>query len=210
MLSIPNDDEGAMTENWMQTDEVEDVFGSIRHAIRTADFVTEDPQAWKWVILALHSALQGACVCHLTTGAQPLGAVTPRNANEWLTHFEESCGNPKAMPPETRLMALPDLLKAVRKPSSSGGGGDTPGVTVSDSELSWLRRFHYEFRNQFTHFAPTGWSIEVSGIPAIANLVARIIGDILQIGWAFRHLEPAQLRSMQLDIERLARIKWPA
>ncbi|MCJ9754637.1 hypothetical protein MOV61_28305 [Neorhizobium sp. BETTINA12A] len=199
-----------MAENWIRTDEAEDVAGSIRHVIRAAQFVREDSLAWKWVVMALHSALQGACVCHLTTTAAPVGAVTERNAGEWLTYFEDSRTNPNAEPPKTHLMGLPDLLKAVRKPSSAGDGSNVAGIAISESELSWLHRFHREIRNQFTHFEPMGWSIEVSGIPEIAKLVARIIGDILRTGWAFRHQDRAQREEMQRSLHTLKTIEWPS
>jgi hypothetical protein len=44
-------------------------------------------------------------------------------------------------------------------------------------------------RNQFTHLESVGldWSLEVSGIPEIAALMAQIIGDLLGAGWGFRH-----------------------
>lgn len=105
-----------MSELWVRTDEAEDVAGSIRHALICMNLVKDDDQAWKWAILALHGALQGACVCHLTTTAQPVGAVTPKNAVEWFTYFEETRENQQLEPPMTRLMNMPDLLKAVRKP----------------------------------------------------------------------------------------------
>lgn len=199
-----------MAEHWIHTDEAEDVAGSLRHAMRAAQFVGEDAQAWKWVAMALHSALQGACVCHLTTTAIPLGAVTERNACEWLAYFEDSRTNPNAKPPKTHLMGLPDLLKAVRKPYSAGNRSNAAGIAISDSELGWLRRFHEDIRNQFVHFEPMGWSIEVSGIPEIATLVARIIGEVLQIGYAFRHQERARREEMQQSLQSLALIKWPA
>ena len=196
-------------ENWIQTDEAADVAGSVRHAIRAAQFVCEDPLAWKWVAMALHSALQGACVCHLTTTAAPVGAVTERNAGEWLTYFEESRTDPKAKPPKTYLMALPELLKAVRKPPSAGDGSNDVGVAISESELHWLRRFHMEIRNQFAHFEPKGWSIEVSGVPDIAKLIARVIGDILQIGWAFRHHDSAQRQELRGSLNTIGTMDWP-
>lgn len=199
-----------MAQKWIRTDEAEDVLGSIRHAIRAAQFVGEDPLAWKWVALALHSALQGACVCHLTTTARPVGAVTQHNEGEWLAYFEESRTNSMAKPPKTYLMDLPDLLKAVRKPYSSGDGSNVVGVAISESELSWLTRFHKEIRNEFVHFKPIGWSIEVSGIPEIAKLVARVIGDCLQFGWAFRHQDRLQREEMQRSLNALASIEWPA
>lgn len=198
-----------MVENWIQTDENEDIAGSIRHVIRAAQFVREDSLAWKWVVIALHSALQGACVCYLTTTAAPIGAVTKRNTREWVAYFEDSRTNPNAVPPKTYLMCLPDLLKAVRKPNSAGHGSNAAGIAISESELNWLIRFHNDFRNQFTHFEPMGWSIEVSGIPEIAQLVARIIGDILRTGWAFRHLDRARCEEMQRILHALETIEWP-
>jgi hypothetical protein len=199
-----------MAENWIRTDEADDVAGSIRHAIRVAQFVGEDPLAWKWVVMALHSALQGACVCHLTTTAAPVGAVTNRNADEWLVYFEDSRTDPNAKPPKTHLMGLPDLLTAVGKPHSAGDRSNAAGVAISESELRWLRRFHKDIRNQFVHFEPMGWSIEVSGIPEIAKLVARIIGEILRIGWAFRHQDLAQREEMERSLQTLALIEWSA
>lgn len=199
-----------MVESWIRTDESADVAGSIRHVIRVAQFVRDDPLAWKWVVIALHSALQGACVCHLTTTAAPLGAVTQRNAREWLTYFEDSRIDPNAKPPKTRLMGLPDLLSAVRKPRSAGDRSNDVGISISDSELRWLRRFHEDIRNQFVHFEPTSWSIEVSGIPELAKLIAHIIEEILQVGWAFRHQDAAQLFEIQESLCAMTQIEWPA
>lgn len=198
-----------MEENWIRTDEVEDVAGSIRHIIRSAQFVDEDCQAWKWMAIALHSALQGACVCHLTTTAVPVGAVTESNKREWLTYFENSRTNSNAEPPRTRLMNLPDLLKTVRKPHSAGDGSNVAGIAITDSELCWLRRFHNDIRNQFVHFEPMGWSIEVSGIPKIATLVARIITEMEQIGYAFRHLDKIQRKELHRNLQTLASIGCP-
>jgi hypothetical protein len=198
-----------MAENWIRANEVKDVTGSIRHVIRTARFLNEDPDAWKWVTLALHSALQGACVCHLTTTAVPVGAVTESNTRKWLAYFEKVRTDPNAKAPQTYLMPLPGLLEAVRKPYSAGDRSNAAGIAISDSELAWLLRIHEQLRNQFVHFGPMGWSIEVSGIPDVAKLIARIIGDMLSIGWAFRHMEIDEREEMQRSLRTLALIEWP-
>lgn len=197
-----------MAENWIRTDESGDVAGSIRHVLLVSRFVKEDPLAWKWIILALHSALQGACVCHLTTTFTPVGAVTEKNALEWLEYIDASRANPKAKRPKTYLMALPDLLKAVRKPNSAGDRSNAVGIEISDAELRWLQRFHNDVRNQFVHFEPTGWSLEVSGIPELAKLVTRIIEEILQVGWAFRFQEHHQRGMMLRNLREIALIEW--
>jgi hypothetical protein len=193
---------------WVQTDEAEDVAGSLRHALRCVNYVADDPQAWKWAALALHSALQGACVCHLTTSFAPVGAVTPRNAVEWIAYAEQSRTDPDAKPPRTQLMALPDLLKAVRKPNSVGDRSYDAGIAISDPELAWLKRFHDSVRNQFVHFEPMGWSLEVSGIPEIGVLVARIIGEILAISYGFRHQDRAWREALAADLARLSSPRW--
>lgn len=197
-------------ELYIQTDEAEDVAGSIRHALRCADFVSEDPQTWKWGILALHSALQGACVCHLTTTAAPVGAVTKRNAIEWLRYLNESGRDQNTKPPKTELMRLPDLLKAVRKQGAAGGFANSAPIEISDSELGLLTHIHSEIRNQFVHFAPRGWSIEMSGVPQIAQIIARIIKDIDDCGWAFRHLDSTKKNAMILDLKHLTEAVWSA
>ncbi len=82
--------------------------------------------------------------------------------------------------------------------------------------LSPLCRFpepsvlHHTIRNQFVHFAPMGWSIEVSGIPAAAALVARLVGDIVVIGWAFRHQDRSWREALADDLAALSRPDWPS
>ena len=196
-------------ETWIRIDEAEDVAGSLRHVLHAAALINADSQAWKWVVLALHSALQGACVCHLTTTAAPVGAVTERNASEWLTYFEASRNDSGALAPKTHLMALPDLLKAVRKPRSAGDLSNDAGIALADAELAWLTRLHDTVRNQFVHLAPMGWSIEVSGMSAVAALVARIVGDIAGAGWAFRHQERPWRVALAGDLAALSLPDWP-
>jgi len=194
----------AETETWLRTDEAEDVAASVRHALRCRGVVEEDPQAWKWIALALHAALQGALVGHLVTTASPLGAVTDRNAQEWADYFEAARTDPTLRPPKTKLLDLPGLIKSARKPGSCGNGEDAVVVQITECELQWLRRFHGEVRNQFVHFEPMGWSLEVSGLPAMAALVSRIIGETLEMGWAFRHKDAAWRHALRRDLSALA------
>lgn len=197
------EDDYAMAANWLTTCEADDVAGSVRHAIRTAAGVAEDPQSWKWVALALHSALQGACICHLTTTAAPIGALTKVSTEEWLAYFEESRTNPDMKPPLTKLLTLPALLKAIRKPNAAGDRSNSDGIALSDKDLNWLRHFHDVVRNQFVHFEPMGWSLEVSGIPGIAGVISRIINDIVELGWAFRHQDADWLADLRENLARL-------
>lgn len=198
-----------MTEStfFWETSEAEDVAGSIRHALRCWKIADEDKHVWKWVILALHSAVQGACVCHLVTTAEPVGAVTKKNAREWIAYFEEIRTNPSAERPKTELMNLPQLLKAIQNENSSKREAGEKEINISQSEYRWLKRIHDSLRNPLTHFAPAGMYVELSGMPNLAHLIARIIQDILDNGWAFRHLTDEQRDALKNDLEKLSKMK---
>lgn len=180
-------------DNWLRVDEATDVLGSLRHCLRCRTIAQDDQLAWKWFMLALHSALQGACVCHLTTTTQPIGPLTKRNTEEWLTWLENGNTGPA---PKVYLLPLPDLLKRVRKVNSAGDGSNSFQVIISDQDLAWLTGFHEVLRNQFVHFEPMGWSVELSGLPSLSKLVARVIADISKCGWGFRHLNEDQKSEM--------------
>ena len=107
-------------------------------------------------------------------------------------------------------MNLPDLLKAIRRAHSAGDGSNVSGIVLSDSDLTWLKRFHEDLRNQFTHFEPQGWSIELSGIPGLAKLISRVIGDIANVGWAFRHKDGAWKSSLAENLQKLAALQLNA
>jgi hypothetical protein len=200
-MVLRDDDVGGQ---WLHTDEDEDVAASIRHALRSLRFVSDDIQAWKWVALSLHSALQGACVCHLVTTAVPIGAVTKQNAKEWISYFEACRDDEEVRPPRTYLLSLPDLLKEVRKPHSAGDRSNECGIAITDSELAWLRRFHDEIRNQFSHFEPRGWTVEISGLPQLGSVISRIIRDVLLAGWAFRHTDDRWKARLLTDLKTLS------
>jgi hypothetical protein len=197
---------GQPRSRWLRTDEAEDVASSIRHCIACYCLIEQDEHAWKWVALSLHSALQGACVCHLVTTFVPVGAVTKKNTKEWVAYVEASRDDRKLKAPATTLLNLPDLLKKARKPRSAGDGGNASGIAISDSELAWLRRFHNDIRNEFTHFSPKGWAIEVSGIPKLTDLAVRIISDVSSAGWAFRHQDDDWRESFASHLRELRRV----
>ena len=192
-----------MDDQMLITDEAEDVAGSIRHALLSLSNTTRDPQSWKWALLALHSALQGACVCHLITTLPPIGVVSEKDTAKWLVYFNARRTDPQTERPKTYLMKFPQLLTAVSKPHSAGDRSNASGIEISDKELRWLKRIDTEIRNQFVHFAPMGWSIEVSGIPDLAKLVARIVREIEGYGWAFRHKDAAWRNALLVDLKKL-------
>ena len=48
---------------YFETDEIEEMINSLEQAYKAALDLTASTINWKWVTLAMHSAVQGACVC---------------------------------------------------------------------------------------------------------------------------------------------------
>ena len=189
--------------SWLQTDEAEDVAGSIRHCIASLQLAASDEQAFKWVLLSLHSALQGACVCHLATTFPPIGVATRANEAEWLKWAEDSRATPDLPQPKTYVAKLPELLKRIRRPHSAGDRSNATGIGLSDTDLQWWTRIHGAIRNQFTHFAPRSWSIELSGISGLVFLTTRLISEMCDASWAFRHQDESWMLALRSDLGKL-------
>ena len=95
-------------QTWLRTDEIEEFIDGLEHSAMFAKQLTDDVKFWKWLIIALHSALQGACVCalrdHDTTGVEVLERRSWREMLHWLQ--VDSRENPCAPVPEQRLAPL--------------------------------------------------------------------------------------------------------
>jgi len=144
-----------MTDHWLQTDEREDVITSLAMLDVSLNQVEKDVAAWKWVVIATHSALQSAIGFHLRTGNNFLVAKQ-EDAKAWLRAHEE--GTPY---PEMMMDRFPNLYRKLKQNEIEGfkfvpHGSQGPSIKKIN-----------KFRNEFIHFMPKGWSIEISGMPRI-------------------------------------------
>ncbi len=136
---------------------------------------------------------------------RPVGALSERNTADWLRWFSGETP-PEDGPPKAYLAELPILLKKIRKDGCSGDQQPGSAIGLSDSELQHLIHLHSEVRNQLIHYEPISWSLDVSGLGVITPLIARIVTDILNFGWAFRHESEDWCSQLRVDLEELARV----
>lgn len=149
---------GTDSEHYLRFDEIEDVLSSLNLLVLVARLVRKHPAYWKWIIVAAHDALQGSMVCALndTSGVNFLAEKSARKTLEWHNKLE---GNV----PDQRLADFESLLARCQDKSLME---DEP-LVVTEEQLKDVIRLHAEFRNNFSHFTPMGWSIEVAGLPRI-------------------------------------------
>jgi hypothetical protein len=155
--------------DWVRFNEQEDVIASTDLLALVVPTLRTKPTNWKWVILAAHSGLQGALVCAIqdSTGTSVL---KKQSATEMLLAWLE---NPVGVHPFQYLESYPGL-------SNKKCRNKYPESKVIVQQLKDLKKLHNEFRNNFTHFAPMQWSIEVAGLPRIAKAAVDMIEEAMQ------------------------------
>lgn len=155
-----------MKEHWLQTDEREDLIASLQMLGASCDRAMTDLSAWKWAVIGTHSALQSTMAFHLGFGNDLLVA-RQEDAHAWLTAHEE--GTPY---PELLMDSFLGLYAKLKRHLILGYQFAPRGQ--QGGSVKRLNRY----RNEFTHFMPKGWSIEVSGLPSICLDCLAIIDDL--------------------------------
>lgn len=160
-------DQQSNLPEWVRTDEWADFCSSLEHLGSSLANVSENPQEWKWAIIACHSAVQGALVCVLSgsAGIGCLDNASITRVSEWI---ERSRSNPDLEAPLERLADFMSLVERAYDPNYMNEFGGAP-MPLDQAQMDDLRSLH-ELRNQFIHFRPQSWSIEITGLPRIMRV----------------------------------------
>lgn len=111
--------------------------------------------AWKWVIIALHGALYGFAICALK-GTDP----------DRVTYTTKS---------GKKLISFNKALKRCQKPEYMHMLATSKCLQLTDEQNESIHYLKDTFRNNFEHFIPKSWYIELHGIPKIVIDVLDVI-----------------------------------
>lgn len=162
---------------YLRVDEREDAINALEHAVETALTLEDNPLNWKWVIVAIHNALQGALVCTMS-GTDGTGALSDKSRKEMWEWFEASRTDPDAPFPVEWLADPLKLYERAKDPAYMQEFGGEPLRTTQEQDDD-VKRLN-NLRIGFAHFTPKGWSIESVGLPRIV-LNATAIIEILML-----------------------------
>lgn len=113
------------------------------------------PIRWKWAIIALHQTLYGFAVC-----------ATKQTDSSWSL---KKPGNPSS-----QLISIWVALKRAQDPEWIKSRIWNP-LVLSEDERNSINKIIKNFRNEFEHFGPGSYSIEISGMPMLFLHVTRVI-----------------------------------
>jgi hypothetical protein len=175
---------------YLRTDEEFEAVNAMQMATKFASNLAEDLQLWRWVIIALHNAAQGIMVLSLRHG-NGLLALTDESYSAWMAAYAKNVA-----PPPEKLDSYLNLYKKVKHKAWGQVSGNIRFVPVG-TEGGDIKRLN-SLRNEFIHFTPKGWSLEVDGLPRIALATATLISFLaLQTQNVFWHSPEARQRLLE-------------
>lgn len=164
---------------YLRTDEEFEAANAMQMAAQFASGLETDIHLWRWVVIALHNAAQGVMVLSLRHG-NGLLALSAESYSEWMAAYEKD-----ETPPPEKLDSYLNLYKKVKHQEIGQIGGNARFVPYG-SEGRDIKRLN-KLRNEFIHFTPKSWSLEINGLPRICLSTAKLISflalETMNIFW---------------------------
>ena len=176
----------ARARRWLRTDEYINTERALRKAVETIPLVRRDVLEWKWLLEALHGAIQGIFVLALTRG-NGLLTLKSSHAAAWLKAYESGGPWPKKLDLEYFL----DLYAKVKEHVLRGSAFSiTLGHDKAFEKLNNLR-------NGFVHFGAQAWSIELAGLPSICLRALEVADAVTHTPGSVRWRSAAQSKRVR-------------
>ena len=164
---------------WLHTDEYEEAVSALEFVLEASSRLATDVSRWRWVIIALHNGLQGFMVIALrqTDGSGPV-------PDDVIDRILAAHRAKQPQPPERlhKFLVLYRLLRSRRMDRFVQSKRFQPLGTQSKS----VCRLN-QLRNEFIHFTPKGWTLELVGLPHICldclNVIQFLKSDSGNIFW---------------------------
>ncbi len=169
-MNLPNPD-------FIRTDEYYDFVDTLEFCLESLTRTKQSDAHWKWVIISLHNALQGALVCVLK-GTDDFGIMNKKSAEKMYEWHEQRRKGKQTPYPKMHLANTMELLERASRSQYMSEFNGMP-ISLTSQQKKDFSLLNTDLRNQFTHFAPSGWSIEKEGLPRIILNMIDIIEQLM-------------------------------
>ncbi|MCK7518843.1 MAG: hypothetical protein MZV64_14495 [Ignavibacteriales bacterium] len=145
------------------------------------------PQNWKWVIITLHSAIYGFAV----------SACKGMNSDSVITKTKSG---------HERLIDFDEALKRCQDPTWMLVNINYEEFKFSSSQLKSIRKLHKVLRNNFEHFTPKSWSIELHYLPDMVYDCLEVIRLLIiysDVSWRLRGVKLKRVKSILYQSKRI-------
>lgn len=172
---------------WVRFSEESNALDFLEKAYRFIKETEHDKTAWKWVVICLHGALYGFAICACKG-----------------TNFENvTFRNKKG---ELKLITFNKTLEMCQDHNIMKMLSHSQNLILTPSQKNSVRRLKKELRNNFEHYIPSGWSIEIHGMPMIAIDVLDIIKFLATQTYTHINLAQAQIKKIKSYVYQSKRL----
>lgn len=165
-----------MNEN-LDTDETREAVFSLEFVAEIAPSVVDDVYRWKWVIIALHNSVQAFMVMALRESTN-VRVLTKKSAKKLSDSLHQFSQGGEFTWPEERLDQFLNLYDKTKGEAMTQNvfGRKFEAQDIHDKSMKMLN----EVRNDFIHFVPKRWNLEVNGLPSVCLACLDVIHFL---GW---------------------------
>ncbi|MCU0342402.1 MAG: hypothetical protein MUF28_01115 [Ignavibacterium sp.] len=172
---------------WIRFDEQTNALDYLEKCFSFLKTVEYEPQNWKWVIITLHSALYGFAV----------SACKGMNSDSVITRTKSG---------HERLVDFDEALKRCQDPTWMRVNINYEEFKFSHNQLKSIRKLHKALRNNFEHFTPKSWSIELHSFPDMVYdcfEVIRLLIIYSDVSWGLRGVKLKRVKSIIYQSKRI-------
>jgi hypothetical protein len=165
-------------EKWLRLSEEKNAIDYLEKAAIFIKSVSKNYNDWKWVIIGLHGALYGFAIA-ACRGTDSRSVVTKKG----------------------RLISFWQALQRCQDQNHMKMLIHSKHLILTENQKESIEVLKSEFRNEFEHFKPKGWSIEIHGMPEIAIDVLEVIRFLSLETNTYVHLDEADRNRIEQLIE---------
>lgn len=176
-----------ISAQWIRFDEQTNALDYLEKCFSFLKTVEQEPQNWKWVIITLHSALYGFAV----------SACKGMNSDSVITRTKSGY---------ERLIDFDEALKSCQDPTWMGVNINYEEFKFSPNQLKSIRKLHKALRNNFEHFTPKSWLIELHYLPDMVYdcfEVIRLLIIYSDVSWRLRGVKLKRVKSILYQSKRI-------
>jgi hypothetical protein len=165
-------------EKWLRFTAETNALDYLERAGQFIQQTESDIKAWKWVILALHGALYGFAICACRSTSHENIIQRTKSGIE-------------------RLITLDEALRICQYKEWMGTLSGGRPLILTESQKYSIKILKKSLRNNFEHFKPKGWSIEIHGLPSISMDILDVIRFLSVETFRYQHLNQTQRRRIK-------------
>jgi len=155
-------------QKYLKTDDLNEAVRDLEMVRRFLEKLNSEIYYWKWVILALHSSLQGFMVAALK-GSSGLNVLTDKSAEGWLKAHQADLRTF----PRLKLDTFLNLYEKMKTDKILMYHGSKKFVSTEEQDRS-VKKLNSR-RNDYIHFKPMRRIIYTAGLPQDAKECLSVI-----------------------------------